>query len=217
MIHDGKGNEKQIGLENHGRRRLSNLLLGNNILDSIEKPENSLESIQRNFMSQSKSFENSLISLENAIDFKKKKYSDFKEEKINELEKEFNRFNSSNDFEKAIVMLKKLIFFDPGSIKFNYIDSSYYSRLGRLYIKQHDLASAIVCYKKALMLNQNDETLKIQLENIYILKGMLKLEEERQEHEDEGEGLFNQFDHIEEKLNEENGESQLQCHIHYLK
>lgn len=45
----------------------------------------------------------------------KKKYSDYKIEKIRELEIESNKLIESSDYEKAIIILKKLIFFDSES------------------------------------------------------------------------------------------------------
>lgn len=45
----------------------------------------------------------------------KKKYSDYKIEKILELEMESKKLIESCDYEKAIIILKKLIFFDSES------------------------------------------------------------------------------------------------------
>lgn len=85
------------------------------MLDNVNVPavNHSIDSISN--LNNSKSIENSLQSLENAINFEKKTYSDYKKEKLKELEKESKRFINSFEFEKAVVVLKKLIFFDNQS------------------------------------------------------------------------------------------------------
>jgi hypothetical protein len=65
----------------------------------------------------SKSFEYSLKSLENALIFKKKKYSDYKLEKLDELEQNISKCIQSMDYENALIHLKKLTFFEPNSMK----------------------------------------------------------------------------------------------------
>lgn len=64
---------------------------------------------------QSKSLETSLRSLENAITFNKKSHNDYKKEKIKELEKEYKMCMMTNEYEKAIIVVKKLTFFDNSS------------------------------------------------------------------------------------------------------
>ncbi len=54
----------------------------------------------------------------------KKKYSDYKIEKIRELETESKKLIESYEYEKAIIILKKLIFFDSESK--NYIEISIF-------------------------------------------------------------------------------------------
>jgi hypothetical protein len=51
----------------------------------------------------------------------KKKYSDYKIEKIRELELESRKLIESSDYERAVIILKKLIFFDSESKNFKII------------------------------------------------------------------------------------------------
>jgi hypothetical protein len=96
-------------------RRLSTVLGVENVTDDIEKQDHSLESIKNNYLNQSKTTESSLLSLENAIEFKKVGHFDFKLQRIKELEDEYMTYITSNNIEKSIGMLKKLIFFDSES------------------------------------------------------------------------------------------------------
>jgi hypothetical protein len=96
-------------------RRLSSVLGVENVTENIERHDHSLESIQNNYLNQSKTTESSLLSLENAIEFKKVGHFDFKLQRIKELEDEYMTYITSNNIEKSIGMLKKLIFFDSES------------------------------------------------------------------------------------------------------
>ncbi len=66
------------------------------ITDSIKKTSKYLETLQTEGI-------------------EKKKYSDYKSEKIRELETESRRLLSIEEYEKAVIVLKKLIFFDSES------------------------------------------------------------------------------------------------------
>ncbi len=79
------------------------------------KNETSIESISNLNIIQEKSYEFSLQSLENAINFDKKSYIDYKNEKLRELEKQFKLNMSNYDYERAVIIMKKLIFFNNQS------------------------------------------------------------------------------------------------------
>jgi hypothetical protein len=105
-------------------RRLSSVLGVENVVDNlengdnhqnVEKHDHSLESIQNNYLNHSKTTQSSLMSLENAIEFKKVGHFDFRLQRIKELEDEYMTYITSNNIEKSIAMLKKLIFFDSES------------------------------------------------------------------------------------------------------
>lgn len=91
-------------------------------MEKLKSNEGSLSNFnvpyQHNVSKSLESFETSLRSLENALIFNKKKYSEYKNDKIFELEKECSHCMSVLEFEKAIILLKKLLFFDPNSIIF---------------------------------------------------------------------------------------------------
>ena len=77
--------------------------------------KNLAESIAKN-LNASKSNETSLRSLENAINFSpNKNYDQYKKEKVDELEELSLFLIEQEEYEKAIVVVKKLLFFNTKS------------------------------------------------------------------------------------------------------
>jgi tetratricopeptide (TPR) repeat protein len=152
--------------------------------------------------------ENSLHSLENAINFIGTSKSDidlknFKIEKFFELERDYRTNLLIYDYEKAIISLKKMIFFDKKSNNFILnIDPKYFAELAKCYIKLHDISSAISCYKKSLLFDNNNKFYSAALEKLLFAKGMISLSEEGKINSD----LLNQIKN-----------DMSRTHFHYLK
>ncbi len=73
---------------------------------------NSIETISN---INSKTIENSLKSLQDALNFETKNHSEYKSEKIRELEKSYKMHMGKLEYENSVITLKKLIFFEPKS------------------------------------------------------------------------------------------------------
>ncbi len=56
-------------------------------------------------------------------------------------------------------------------------------------MRLHDLSSAIMYLKKASNLDKHNKALETQLENTILLKGVIKLEDEKKENNDD-QGIF---------------------------
>jgi hypothetical protein len=67
-------------------------------------------------------FQASLRSLEMSSINYLKKHNDYKSEKINQLEVDFNKLMDEMECEKALITMKRLIFFHPNS-KFCYFNN----------------------------------------------------------------------------------------------
>jgi len=79
----------------------SHLPTSSRLTDSINKKE--------------EEFEQTLKSLSTVFDVPKKSHEELRNERITELNMEFQRCLSDENYEKAITIMKKLIFFEPTS------------------------------------------------------------------------------------------------------
>ena len=70
------------------------------------------------------------------------------EDKYSSIRNELNLSIETSNFERAIILCKKLLFFLPSDIQ-------TYSILADMYIKSYDLSSAITCLKKILLISPN--------------------------------------------------------------
>ena len=61
-------------------------------------------------------FENSLKNLENSLKINTIPYLSYKDDRIKELTQSFIDYMKSEDYEKALNILKKIIFIDPASL-----------------------------------------------------------------------------------------------------
>ena len=61
-------------------------------------------------------FENSLKNLENSLNINKFHYMTYKDDRIKELNKSYMDFMNLEEYEKALNILKKIVFIDPNSM-----------------------------------------------------------------------------------------------------
>ena len=87
------------------------------------------------------SFESSIKSMLNAKVINKRNHQDYRTEKIFELGLEYETSMKKGDYERAINVAKKLIFFEKDI-------ADHYILLASGYIKIFDISSAITCYRK---------------------------------------------------------------------
>ena len=90
--------------------------------------------------------------------------------KLTKLKNDLNFFIETLNFEQAIILCKKLLFFTPDDIEI-------YQTLSDLYLKIYDISSSITCLKKILLISQkNEEKLKLNtnLKNLLFCKGLLE-------------------------------------------
>ena len=90
--------------------------------------------------------------------------------KLTKLKNDLNFFIETLNFEQAIILCKKLLFFTPDDIEI-------YKTLSDLYLKIYDISSSITCLKKILLISQKkEEKLKLNtnLKNLLFCKGLLE-------------------------------------------
>ena len=90
--------------------------------------------------------------------------------KLTKLKNDLNFSIETLNYEQAIILCKKILFFSPDDIEI-------YRTLSDLYIKIFDISSSITCLKKILLISQNtEEKLKtsIDLKNLLFCKGLLE-------------------------------------------
>jgi tetratricopeptide (TPR) repeat protein len=92
------------------------------------------------------------------------------EDKYEELRSELNMAVETSNYEKGVILCKKLLFFLPNDIKL-------YMTLSDLYLKQYDLSSSITCLKKVLIINPDNDEVKLKLKNLNFCKGLLNSQE----------------------------------------
>jgi len=90
--------------------------------------------------------------------------------KLTKLKNDLNFSIETLNFEQAIILCKKILFFNPDDIEI-------YHTLSDLYLKIYDISSSITCLKKILLISQkNEEKLKLSmdLKNLLFCKGLLE-------------------------------------------
>ena len=90
--------------------------------------------------------------------------------KLVKLKNDLNFFIETLNYEQAIILCKKLLFFTPDDIEI-------YQTLSDLYLKIYDISSSITCLKKILLISQKkEEKLKLNtnLKNLLFCKGLLE-------------------------------------------
>ena len=96
--------------------------------------------------------------------------SNEEDNKLTKLKNDLNFSIETLNYEQAIILCKKILFFSPDDIEI-------YRTLSDLYIKIFDISSSITCLKKILLISQNtEEKIKtsIDLKNFLFCKGLLE-------------------------------------------
>ena len=96
--------------------------------------------------------------------------SERKIEQYDELKTELNMAVETSNFEKGIIICKKLLFFLPNDI-------NLYMTLSDLYLKLYDLSSSTTCLKKILLIDPNNTEVQLKLKNLNFCKGLLQTQE----------------------------------------
>ena len=96
--------------------------------------------------------------------------SNRKIDEYEELKTELNMAVETSNFEKGIIICKKLLFFLPNDI-------NLYMTLSNLYLKLYDLSSSITCLKKILLIDPNNVEVQLKLKNLNFCKGLLQTQE----------------------------------------
>ena len=91
------------------------------------------------------------------------------EDKYSSIRNELNLSIETSNFERAIILCKKLLFFLPSDIQ-------TYSILADMYIKSYDLSSAITCLKKILLISPNSPETIFKLHQLLFAKGLLSMQ-----------------------------------------
>jgi tetratricopeptide (TPR) repeat protein len=90
--------------------------------------------------------------------------------KLTKLKNDLNFSIETLNYEQAIILSKKILFFAPDDIEI-------YHTLSDLYLKIYDISSSITCLKKILIISKkNKEKLKlnVNLKNLLFCKGLLE-------------------------------------------
>ena len=93
-----------------------------------------------------------------------------KDDQILKLKNQLNFLIETLNYEQAIILCKKILFFAPEDIE-------VYQIMSNLYLKIYDISSSITCLKKILLIAQNTPEimkLKVDLKNLYFCKGLLE-------------------------------------------
>lgn len=92
-----------------------------------------------------------------------------KQAQYDALQQDINYEYQTQNYEKAIVLCKKLLFFFPN-------DVDTYLLLSTLYLKIYDISSCITCVKKAKIISNDDNKITFFLNNLLFCKGLLNLQ-----------------------------------------
>ena len=95
---------------------------------------------------------------------------DEKDDKISKLKNQLNFLIETLNYEQAIILCKKILFFTPD-------DPEIYQVMSDLYLKIYDISCSITCLKKILLIAQNPPEImkiKVNLKNLYFCKGLLE-------------------------------------------
>ena len=90
--------------------------------------------------------------------------------KLTKLKNDLNFSIETLNYEQAIILCKKILFFTPEDIEI-------YHTLSNLYLKIYDISSSITCLKKILLISKKSEEnmkLKMDLKNLLFCKGLLE-------------------------------------------
>ena len=92
--------------------------------------------------------------------------------KIAQLKNELTMLVDVENFEQAILICKKILFFSPQ-------DMEIYQTLSDLYLKIYDISSSITCLKKLLLIANKKKSkeiykLNLQLKDLFFCKGLLE-------------------------------------------
>ena len=90
--------------------------------------------------------------------------------KLTKLKNDLNFSIETLNYEQAIILCKKILFFTPEDIEI-------YHTLSDLYLKIYDISSSITCLKKILLISKKSEEnvkLKMDLKNLLFCKGLLE-------------------------------------------
>ena len=93
-----------------------------------------------------------------------------KDDQISKLKNQLNFLIETLNYEQAIILCKKILFFTPD-------DPQIYQTLSNLYLRIYDISSSITCLKKILLIAQNSHDfmkLKVNLKDLYFCKGLLE-------------------------------------------
>ena len=93
-----------------------------------------------------------------------------KEDQILKMKNELNFLMETLNYEQAIILCKKILFFTPN-------DLQIYQTLSNLYLKIFDISSSITCLKKILLIAENSPDvieLKVNLKDLFFCKGLLE-------------------------------------------
>ena len=88
---------------------------------------------------------------------------------IAKLKNQLNFLIETLNYEQAIILCKKILFFTPQ-------DPYLYKTLSDLYLKIFDISSSITCLKKILLIVQDspeEAKLRVNLKNLFFCKGLL--------------------------------------------
>jgi tetratricopeptide (TPR) repeat protein len=92
------------------------------------------------------------------------------DDKLTKLKNDLNFSIETLNYEQAIILCKKILFFSPEDIEI-------YHTLSDLYLKIYDISSSITCLKKILLISKKNEEnikLKMDLKNLLFCKGLLE-------------------------------------------
>ena len=92
------------------------------------------------------------------------------DDKIAKLKNELNFLIETLNYEQAIILCKKILFFTPN-------DLEIYKILSDLYLKIFDISSSITCLKKLILMakdSMDELKLRVDLKNLYFCKGLLE-------------------------------------------
>ena len=92
------------------------------------------------------------------------------DDKIAKLKNDLNFLIETLNYEQAIILCKKILFFAPK-------DAEIYKILSDLYLKIYDISSSITCLKKMILIvkdSMDELKLRVDLKNLYFCKGLLE-------------------------------------------
>ena len=130
-----------------------------------EEEKNDALNIKKNKVSEENNKSHSLsVSLSVSNSYNEK------EDQILKMRNELNFLMETLNYEQAIILCKKILFFTPN-------DLQIYQTLSNLYLKIFDISSSITCLKKILLIAENSPDvieLKVNLKDLFFCKGLLE-------------------------------------------